>query len=350
MSLSKNQIIAVVAVVVIVVAAVAVAIGTTGGGSSDSDSGGSYEDGSVTIEVYTAADGFIEQTFDSIPERIVVGNMTVLETLLYFGLGDRIVAVYYLEDELWDNEYVQSEYQRLEARLGSEYITDGTFDQAFLVDLEPDLIMGYSSSFQESTFGTPSFWNSIGCNVWSTYCLNSSSSRSHNSSWDQMDLMRMDNENIGKVFDIESQTSEYMNQFESLVTNIRDNQVSGDVTVLIAEYHSSNNEHFSQTYGDNSFSGWLLSLTGATNYDPEAGGIDLAQVVDATELDGFVLITYGSSSTTSSFESEVIGNSLYSGVKPFAENNYISWGLNGNYGGVSALEILQSLYDYVRSL
>lgn len=165
-----------------------------------------------------------------------------------------------------------------------------------------------------------------------------------------MDFMRMDYENIGKVFDIESQTSEYMNQFESLVTNIRDNQVSGDVTVLIAEYHSSNNEHFSQTYGDNSFSGWLLSLTGATNYDPEAGGIDLAQVVDATELDGFVLITYGSSSTTSSFESEVIGNSLYSGVKPFAENNYISWGLNGNYGGVSALEILQSLYDYVRSL
>ena len=69
----------------------------------------------------------------------------------------------------------------------------------------------------------PSFWNSIGCNVWSTYCLNSSRSLSHDSSWNQLDLMRMDYQNIGKVFDIETQTSEYMTQFENLVNEITAN-------------------------------------------------------------------------------------------------------------------------------
>lgn len=338
--------IAVFAVVIIVVAAIAVSF-TINGNDSD-DSSGSYDEGSVTIETYTAADGFINQTFDSIPERIIVGNMTILETLLYFGLGDRIVAIYYLEDELWDDPYVLSEFEKVEKRLGSEYITASTFAQSVLVDLEPDLIMGYASSFQESTFGEPSFWNKLNCNVWSTYCLNTARSLAHNITWNQMTLMEMDYQNIGKVFDIEDKTSEYMTDFKELVTKIQNNKPTKDITVCISEY-SNSKDRFS-SYGNTSYSGWLLSICGATNFSPNGGAIDVATMVDATDLDGFVLITYGTSSTVDGFTQKVLNNDIYSNVKPLHDKNYITWELNGNYGGASAMDILQTLYDYIMSL
>lgn len=343
MSLSKNQIIAVAVVVVIVIAAAAAAVMMRGGGGD----GPGTSDG-VTIETQTSADGFIEQTFDDAPERIIVGNMTILETLLYFGLGDRIIAVYYLEDELWDNEYVVSEWEKVESRIGSENIAVGTFDQAYMVDLEPDLIMGYASSFSEDTFGTPTFWNDIGCNVWSTMCLNSRAALEHYPGTDMIDLMQMDYDNIGKVFGIEDRTSEYMDEFRALVDTIEADPVSSDISVAICEYHDAN-DSFS-AYGDTSYSGWLLSLCGATNMFPSGGSQAIETIVNATDLDGFVLITYGDSSTITGFESEVIGNDIYAQVPPLAEDSYISWGLNGNYGGASAMDILQSLYDYLKEL
>ena len=160
--------------------------------------------------------------------------------------------------------------------------------------------------------------------------------------------MEMDYENIGKVFNIEDQTTEYMDDFKSLVSQIQANKPDHEVTVCISEFSTTRGTFSS--YGDSSFSGWLLSICGATNFSPSGGTIAVETMVDATELDGFVLITYGTSSTIEGFESGVLDNSIYSNVTPFAESNYISWGLNGNYGGASAMEILQSLYNYVMSL
>ncbi|HJH57539.1 MAG TPA: hypothetical protein IAC83_05670, partial [Euryarchaeota archaeon] len=73
MSLSKNQIIAVVAVVVIVVAAAAVALSMGSGNGGDGDRDSSYSDGQpVTITTFTDYNGnTAELTFYDIPDRVV---------------------------------------------------------------------------------------------------------------------------------------------------------------------------------------------------------------------------------------------------------------------------------------
>ena len=76
-------------------------------GTEDFTASDTYPEGSVTITT-NDSQGTITQTYTEIPDRIIVGNVTCLEMLLYFGLGDRIVGIYYLEDEVWselDNEF-----------------------------------------------------------------------------------------------------------------------------------------------------------------------------------------------------------------------------------------------------
>ena len=127
---------------------------------------GSYPDGSVTITT-NDSQGEITQTYTEIPDRIIVGNVTCLEMILYFGLGDRIVGIYYLEDEVWSE--LQDEFQEVVDRLDPEYVCTGLMTQAVATSLQPDLIIGYMSSFGESNWsiGTTQFWNDQGCNVWS---------------------------------------------------------------------------------------------------------------------------------------------------------------------------------------
>lgn len=122
----------------------------------------------ITITSFDGDFNEISQTFTKVPERIIVGNYTVLEMLLYFGLEDKIVGFFMAEEEqIWDE--LEDKYLALKARLGTKNIYDGVMPQADAVNLEPDLIMGYATSFRTDGVGSVTFWNSHGCNTWVTH-------------------------------------------------------------------------------------------------------------------------------------------------------------------------------------
>ena len=179
-------------------------------GTEDFTASDTYPEGSVTITT-NDSQGTITQTYTEIPDRIIVGNVTCLEMLLYFGLGDRIVGIYYLEDEVWSE--LQDEFQEVVDRLDPEYVCTGLMTQAVATSLQPDLIVGYKSSFGDSNWsiGSTEFWNDQGCNVWS---LNSQAGETN------VEGMKQDYRDLGEIFQIQDLTDKYISDFDQASSGV----------------------------------------------------------------------------------------------------------------------------------
>lgn len=123
--MENKSIIAIVAVVAVIVVVGAVVVVVNNNNGNDSHS--SYDGGDIVIVTHDSK-GEVTQTYKKAPQRIIAGNDTALELLLYLGLGDRIVGVYYDEDEISD--MVKDEYNKLKNRIDSKYFLTGLMSQA----------------------------------------------------------------------------------------------------------------------------------------------------------------------------------------------------------------------------
>ena len=200
----NSKVMAVIVVAIIVVAAVGVYIVTNGGGSGTNDPGSNENPDTptvpdedyypVTVETYDPALGeYREMTFDERPSRIIAYQGGALELLLYFGLEDSIIKAYVKEN------YVLC-YENLQAGLDSvdvEPRDNGTVE--VLLSLEPDLIVGWSSTFRETAQQTMDFWAERGVNCYTANYPNTTVE-------DVCTAVR----NIGIIFNMQDKAQEYI--------------------------------------------------------------------------------------------------------------------------------------------
>lgn len=248
MSPTRNQILA-----VVVVLALAVATAGTYFALKDDDNNNNSEYPEGSVQVVTPVDyngNTAVQTYTEIPERVVAGCNTALNILLKFGLGDRIIGIYYMEEEVWDE--VADEYQEVVSRIGENRVLSGNISQAVLTDWEPDCIIGWVA-FHDAGLGSPEYWNALNCNVWALNTMVKDRT---------LEGMTKDYDNIGKVFNVKDQTDAFMQSFTEKVTSLAGVLSGTEETVAVFDgcYIDDGRYWF---YGKTTFIGYLLTHMGA---------------------------------------------------------------------------------------
>ena len=352
MSLSKTQAIAIVVVVVIIVAAVAAfALSRNGGDQpSNGDRDSSYENGPVTITTFTDYNGSTADiTFYDIPERVVVGCSTALNLLLYLGLEDRIVGVYYNEEEVWSE--VADEYASLCERIG-DVDTSGSRNLSqnistdVLLSWEPDLVIGWVS-WNDQGLGSEQFFNDNGCNVMSFNSMTDSDYRNLKS-------MKADYDNIGAIFEMEEQTTALYNQINDLVDSIaQDLSGKGTIHYCLVDGAADPDQGTIWMYDDGNFIASILNDIGLTNAFPDGGQVPLASVyetIGTTNIDLIIYIAYDNVNMETSMQSWLDDPDL-SQCAAIQNGDCIEMKLSCSYGtSPELLDVLNYVHDYVQEM
>lgn len=350
MSLSTKQIAAIAVVIVVIVAVAAVAVIYSGGDDPDDERESSYENGPVTITTFIDYNGnTADITFYDIPERVVVGCNTAMNLLLYLGLGDRIVGIYYNEEEVWDE--VSDEYEKLVERLGdvdesgSRNLSQN-IDTATLLSWEPDLVIGWVS-WTDSGLGSEEFWNDNGCNVMSFNTMTSASYRT-------LELMKTDYDNIGAIFECSEQTTALYNQIVDLVDTITENMEGEDTLYYcLVDGAVDPDDGTIWVYGDTNFIASVLNQIGLTNAFPSGGTIGLAAVYEAigtTNIDLIIFIAYDNVNMDDSLQSWIDDPDL-SQCNAVMNGSCMEMKLSCSYGtSPELLDVLNYVYEFVEEM
>lgn len=322
MVVSSNSKIAIAAVFVMLLSA------CIGFGSNLDAAEDAYPASGVTYETKTG-DGMVTQTITEMPERIIAGNVQCLEILLYFGLGDRVVGVFYLEDEIWEG--VADEYKKLQERIGSEYILTGLMSQAVATSLEPDLIFGYASSVGSSKWavGTLDYWNNQGCHFLSM--KTQSNERNAQGLVNDYNL-------LGEIFQIQDKTGKFIDDFNAAAESVK----GAGVKTAILEYSGDKTTY--AVYGDDSFIGDMLTTCKGVNSFADGKSIDKASLVAAIDTEAMILIAFGDNTPEKALN-DLYNDSALKDVPAVKNKKVIALGLSQTYGGVQAPLVMQKIAD-----
>ena len=294
MALSKNAMIAIAVAAILVVAGICAAVLLNGNNNSkDPVKPDNPDYQSVTISTFTDYNGNkTDITFDKMPERVVCGCNTALNLLLYLGLGDKIVGCYYNEEPIWEG--VQSEYDKLVKRIGAVDAAgakniSGNIQSDVLLSWQPDLVIGWVA-WEDAKLGSEKFWNDNGCNVMSLNTMTSNDYRT-------VEMMKVDYDNIGKIFGVSGKTTKLYNDTVKVIDDIREKLKDKDTIYYALVDGAVNTEKGTVwCYKDSNFIASVLNSIGLTNAFPNGGTVSLAtvyEVIGTTDIDLIFFISYG---------------------------------------------------------
>lgn len=143
-----------------------------------------------------------EETFQKPPKRVVCIWQNSIENLMALGVGDRIVAAMGLPD----GSYLRPEYRETYAKI--PYTSMEHLDMETVMLQDPDLIVGWASSFDKKTLRGTDFWEGRGVG---TYIAPGSSStiKVHTIDYEYQDIL-----NLGKIFDREEKAQELVSKMQ----------------------------------------------------------------------------------------------------------------------------------------
>ena len=344
-ALTKIQLYTVIAAAIIVVAAAGVAVVLTkddnNGGSDNSSTTGDYEP--VTITTFTDYKGnTATETITEMPDRVVAGCITALNALLYFGLGDKIIGIYYMEEDVWSE--VADEYQKFVDRIGSDHILTGNISAAVLTSWQPDLVIGWVSwSDDGKHLGSPSYWNALGCTVMTFNTMADPEARG-------IEDMHTDYDNLGKIFQISEKTDAYLAELDDKIAKVADAAKDLNIKYAINDggVSDSNTVWF---YDDDNFLAIILNKMGFTNVFPDGGKVALATTYDnISKIDFLMYIEYGAGAHTyDNTRAEWLSDSTLATTPAVANSHDLGVKLSVSYGSspetISFIDSIVTLFN-----
>ena len=149
-------------------------------------------------------------TYDKPPQRVIAIWQDSIETLLALGVGDRIVGAIGLPD----GKYLRPEYQEQYEKIPYKNFDNPEMETAIMLD--PDMIVGWYSSFQSKTLRSTEFWHSRGVH---TYIAPDSSGKypSKTVENEYQDIL-----NMGKIFDREERANEIVSEMKAEIQKAAD--------------------------------------------------------------------------------------------------------------------------------
>ncbi len=114
----------------------------------------------VTIENINEKGEPVSQVYEQPPQRVVAVWQNSIETLLALGVGDRIVAGMGVPDA----RYIRPEYRA--AYEAIPYTSLENLDVETILMMQPDLIVGWSSTFSPKVLRGTAFWEGRGVHTY----------------------------------------------------------------------------------------------------------------------------------------------------------------------------------------
>lgn len=157
----------------------------------------------ITVDV-KVGDTTYKQTFKERPSRIVTVWDQSAELMCYFGLEKSVVKAYAGSDYITVNPGLQKTFNALDK---DDPSTELSVEK--VVDLNPDLIVGWSSTFGDKYIGSVDSWNKRGTNCF--VCNRPSASVE-----DYTNMLAT----VGKIFNMTDKANALINQFTSAYKDV----------------------------------------------------------------------------------------------------------------------------------
>lgn len=220
----------------------------------------------VTISSMNSKGEMEEETFREPPKRVVAVWQDSIETLLALGVGDRIVAGMGIPDA----KYLRPEYR--EAYENIPYKSLENLDMETVTMMNPDLIVGWASTFSPKVLRTTDYWHGRGVN---TYISADSSSKEPNKNVENeyRDIL-----NMGKIFGREDKANEIVNQMRQKIEHAEEisRTMGRHPRAIILERQGK----LLTVYGEKTLAGNILKSMGGELLDPDSRRISKEELID----------------------------------------------------------------------
>ena len=187
-----------------------------------------------------------EQIFKKPPQRIVGVWQNSMEIPMALGVGERLVAAIGLPND----KSLRPEYREMYGKIA--YRSLEHLDVETMLMLEPDLIIGWSSTFGPKVLRSTDFWHGRGVN---TYIARNASPTKNNRTLENEMLDIMD---LGKILDREQAAKKIVADIKEEIENAKVEAAKYDHKrrALIVEFMGKN----IMAYGEKSLAGNMVQL------------------------------------------------------------------------------------------
>lgn len=289
----------------------------------------------VTIQNYDYLENQVGYTYRKPPERVVVTHPGATELLLEFGLENRIAATI-------------APYGRPVERLAAKYeklkITKAQYMPSAeeLLELQPDMIIGWVQQFAPTGMGEVQTWQSRGVG---TYILPSTLVKTKPT---LETMVYQSITDIGNIFGIQPAADNYIQNLRNRVAKVQAavKDIPQKKTVIILQ------DHFNGTFSiyDNQYLiTHLLELAGGINLCKNRTSFVSAEKVLAFDPDVVIFVSVNKQSLTEDLSDEEAAKSLQSvgelrSMRAIQQGNIINLPFfTVNNGGIRMIDAVEKI-------
>ena len=240
------------------------------------DNSFSEENFPVTVENINSKGEPVEEIFTAPPERVVAVWQNSIETILALGAGDRIVAGMGIPDR----KYLLPQYRETYDRI--PYTSLENLDMETIMMMQPDLIVGWYSTFSAKTLRSTDFWQERGIH---TYI---SPASFHGTTHKTVEMEYQDILNMGKIFGREDKAYEIVNRMKDEINSVTEKSKAAGLhrKGLIIELQGKG----ISVYGSRTLAGDILNHVGGELLAPTETQISAEELLEL-EPDAIFVVT-----------------------------------------------------------
>lgn len=289
----------------------------------------------VSITNFDAAEHPVAYTYDKAPAKIVVTHAGATELLLELGLEDRILTTVMPYG---------APLERLADKYAKLTILEAQFTPTLeeLLELQPDMIIGWTHHFGDSQFGDVISWHKRGV---ATYVLPSSLTKRKPTLDDTLYTCIAD---MGRIFDIQAVTDRYIQNAKERVALIEHKvqAVPQRKTVLILQDYANGTYSL---YDSSYLIHHIVEIAGGRNLCEDPAAWVGAEKVLAFDPDVIIFVStnkYDSAKDLTDAEAlaQVQGIAELQSMRAIREGNIINLPFfTVNNGGVRTIDALEKI-------
>ena len=237
----------------------------------------------VTIENINEKGEPVSARYEQPPQRVVAVWQNSIETLLALGVGDRIVAGMGVPDA----RYIRPEYRAAYEEI--PYTSLEHLDVETILMMQPDLIVGWSSTFSSKVLRGTDFWAGRGVH---TYIAPSSARGNRNKTIAQE---CQDIENLGRIFGREERAEELVGAMQNEIAFVAEKTAYMEKRprALVIELLGKE----IRSYGADTLAGDMMRALGVDHLASDGQSLSMEEIVTLDPDALFLVVTeddYGS--------------------------------------------------------
>ena len=220
----------------------------------------------VTIENINEKGEPVSTVYEKPPQRVVAVWQNSIETLLALGVGDRIVVGMGVPNA----KYIRPEYRA--AYEAIPYTSLENLDVETILMMQPDLIVGWSSTFSSKVLRGTAFWAGRGVH---TYIAPSSARGNRNKTIAQE---CEDIRNLGRIFGREERANALVGEMEHEIAFVAEKTAGMEPRprALVIELMGKE----IRSYGKDTLAGDMLRALGAEHLAADGQSLSMEELIE----------------------------------------------------------------------